>query len=149
MQKEKQIIFKSINFTMNGIFLKGLQKIHFQIHQTLSNEKSRPLATLRNDSDDSLLKSPKKRKKFFQFMKSKKGINTETNEKILFNRAIYDYLNIDYDPNTNFKQFWLKNKTRFPRFFELVLKFSSIPEFSGPVEQLFSKSGFIDHTEQD
>ncbi|RNA11537.1 zinc finger BED domain-containing 1-like [Brachionus plicatilis] len=64
-------------------------------------------------------------------MKSKEVINTETNEKILFNH---------FDPDTNSMQFWSKNKTRFPRLSELVLKFSSIPASSSPVERLFSKS---------
>ncbi|RNA36433.1 hypothetical protein BpHYR1_030230 [Brachionus plicatilis] len=66
--------------------------------QTLSNEKSRPSATLRNDSDDSLLNSQKKRRKFFQFIKSKEDINTETNEKkfnfgLRIRKDFHDYSN--------------------------------------------------------
>ncbi|RNA13205.1 hypothetical protein BpHYR1_038806 [Brachionus plicatilis] len=76
--------------------------------QTLSNEKSRPLATWRNESFD------------------------------------------NYDPNTNFKQFWSKNKTRFPRLFELFQNFHRFL-YLGVLLNVCSRNQAIemDDTEQD
>ena len=88
------------------------------------------------------MKSPKKRTKFFTFSKN---TTSEQNQRELtkFKRELDDYLTMNYDPDDEVANFWLANKKRFPLLFDLVLKFLSIPASSGPVERLFSKSGYI------
>ncbi|RNA04333.1 zinc finger BED domain-containing 4-like [Brachionus plicatilis] len=111
---------------------------------TSSSSNRRPLSTISNESDSSVLKSPLKRKKFFSFAKknqSTKGV--QCNDEKLFRRQIDEYLNIEYDPGVNLKMFWQRNKSIFPDLYILVLKYLSIPASSGPIERTFSYAGYI------
>ena len=120
------------------------QTIDVQSGNFESNSNRRPLSTISTESDTSLLRSPTKRRKFFTFI-NKNNIQkqTENNEDIIFKRQIDEYLSIEYDPEVELNSFWLRKKSKFPDLYELALKFLSIPASSGPVERIFSYSGYI------
>jgi hypothetical protein len=44
---------------------------------------------------------------------------------------------------SNLSKFWCLRKHQFPCLYQIALKFLSIPASSGPVERLFSYSGYI------
>ena len=107
--------------------------------------KSRPLSTISTDSEASLLKSPTKRRKFFSFLNRSTPQVEENDDKTKFKHELEQYTNIDYNDD-GFTRFWMKNKLKLPALSKLAQKFLSIPASSGPVERLFSKSGYINRT---
>ena len=106
-------------------------------------KNSRPLSTVSTDSEVSLLKSPSKRRKFFSFL-NKKNLREEVNDdKLKFKNELEQYMKMFYNEDNSLSNFWLINKSKFPALATLAQKYLSIPASSGPVERLFSKSGYI------
>lgn len=52
------------------------------------------------------------------------------------------YEDIEYDADLDISDFWRKIKYVIPGMYRLAIKFLSIPATSGPVERLFSSSGY-------
>lgn len=63
--------------------------------------------------------------------------NTYSNE---FTTYLDDRVKKD---NFNLKQWWFKNRDRYPSLFKLFLKISAIPASSAPSERTFSTSGAV------
>ncbi|RNA30958.1 zinc finger BED domain-containing DAYSLEEPER-like [Brachionus plicatilis] len=96
--------------------------------------------SINSDVSFSLLNSPTKRKKFFSYPKAK--LKNPCQNKC-FAREYKYYKDIEYDADLDVNDFWRKMKSVIPGMYRLAIKFLSIPATSGPVERLFSSSGYI------